>query len=95
VSCKDKLIVTYCLDQTTYVRPAVVDLKAKGINNAAVHIGGFAGWQMPVTGDKKSERVSSGAAGGGAVAPPLGRALVPDRATIPDRKNPDYKSTKQ
>jgi len=41
---KDKLIVTTALDQTNITSArVVVDLKAKGINNAAALLGGFAG----------------------------------------------------
>jgi rhodanese-related sulfurtransferase len=52
---KDKLIVTYCSwpSEHTSAR-AVVDLKGKGIDNAAALLGGFAAWQnagLPV--DKK------------------------------------------
>jgi rhodanese-related sulfurtransferase len=43
---KNKLIVTYCSwpNEHTSAR-AVVDLKAKGINNAAALLGGFVAWQ--------------------------------------------------
>jgi rhodanese-related sulfurtransferase len=43
---KNKLIVTYCSWPAEHTSArAVVDLKAKGVENAAALLGGFAAWQ--------------------------------------------------